>query len=407
MPAFKFTTSNILTAPIGKHTDQHRDGIGLTLWVRPNGSRTYLYRWQRDGVPAQVTIGTIQRITLDAARIEMRRLRGIVDAGGNPKSTRSASDLTFKDDVTAYTKWRADWSAQTKKDFIASFERHVYPQIGERRTETLRPADLVTVLAPIWEQETGRRMAQRLQAVIDHAIAADDDKRFETFVNPARGIMVRLPRTQLIREHRQAMAYDTVPSLYQRLADDDSMASYALRFLIATCAPRAAEVFAMRWGEVKGAVWNVPAGREGRMKKKVATRTVRDIPLSSEALAILDAIRPDIVDPNAFVFVGDGAGGRIGIHAMRHVLRGMDIEDDVHGFRTSFKSWGLAHMEHPLDKDAIEVAHDRAIGGAVAEVYRDTTLIGHRRILAERWACYLHGRTYTGPVAAPLLRLAA
>lgn len=402
----KLDTKNIHTLPIGKHTDQHRDGIGLTLWVRPNGSRTYLYRWQRNGVPDQIVIGAIHKIGLDDARKEMRRLRTLVDAGKNPR-TRPISELTFADDVAAYVAWRADWSAQTKKDFEASFAHHVLPHVGTRKTETLKPLDLKVVLAPLWDQETGRRMAQRLRAVIDRTIAADDHGRFKEFVNPALGLRVRLPLTELAVEHRQAMKYQDVPALYRRLETDLSMASYALRFLLVTCAPRAAEVYGMKWREVEGDVWNVPAGREGRMKKKTNTRTVRDIPLSSEALAILDAIRPESVDPDAYVFTGDGEGGRIGIHAMRNLLRSWGLDDDVHGFRTSFKSWGLAHMMHPLDKDAIEVAADRTIANAVAEAYRDTSLIGHRRVLAERWACHLHGRVYTGPVAAPTLRLVA
>jgi integrase len=366
----KLDTKNIATLPVGFYSDTHRDGIDLTLWVRSNGTRTYLYRWQRHGIRDQITIGTIQK-------------KG------------------------AYASWRADWSPLVRKDFLASFETHILPKIGSRATETLTTDDLVPLLQPIWHRETGRRMAQRIKVVIGRAIQIDKSHRFRAKINAADGLFYHLYPIEVVREHRAAMPYEDVPAFYARLCADQSMASYALRFLIATCAPRAAEVYGMRWGEVFDGRWNIPAGRAGRMKNKSNRRTVRDIPLSSEALAILDAIRPAHPDDDAFVFSGRDAGKRIGIHAMRLLLRRAKVEDDVHGFRTSFKSWGLAHMEHPLDKDAIEVAHDRAIGGAVAEVYRDTTLIGHRGILAERWACYLHGRAYTGPVAAPLLRLVA
>jgi hypothetical protein len=41
----------------------------------------------------------------------------------------------------------------------------------------------------------------------------------------------------------------------------------------------------------------------------------------------------------------------------------------------------------------------------VGEAYRDTSLIGHRRILNERWSCFLRGLAYDGPYEVPALSL--
>ena len=69
----------------------------------------------------------------------------------------------------------------------------------------------------------------------------------------------------------------------------------------------------------------------------------------------------------------------------------------MHGFRTTFK--------HALDIPAVALSLDHALGGKVAETYRDTSLIGHRRILNERWSSYLRGVAYTGDYEVPALSL--
>jgi len=74
--------------------------------------------------------------------------------------------------------------------------------------------------------------------------------------------------------------------------------------------------------------------------------------------------------------------------------------------RTTFKSWALDNLKHPLDVPAVELSLDHAIGGKVAETYRDTSLIGHRRILNERWCAFLTGVAYTGRFEAPDITLA-
>ena len=102
------------------------------------------------------------------------------------------------------------------------------------------------------------------------------------------------------------------------------------------------------------------------------------------------------------MFKGAGDGGRINQQAMRLLLRALGLDYDGHRFRTTFK-FALDNLKHVLDSSAVAVVHDYAIGGKVAETYRDTSLIGHRRILNERWPCFLRGVAYTGDFEVPAL----
>lgn len=118
-------------------------------------------------------------------------------------------------------------------------------------------------------------------------------------------------------------------------------------------------------------------------------------------MAILREIEPPNTAPTDFVFTGAAAGGRINHQAMRLLLRELGLDYDVHGVRTTFKSWALDNLKHPLDIPAVELALDHAIGGKVAKTYRDTSLIGHRRILNERWSCFLRGVAYKATTRCP------
>ena len=153
----------------------------------------------------------------------------------------------------------------------------------------------------------------------------------------------------------------------------------------------------MRCGELEANLWHVPANR-------MKGRTARDIPIPEEAMAILHAIIPADAKPTDFVFTGK-AGGRIGHQRMRALLKHFGLPYDVHGFRTSFKSWALDNLKHPLDIPAVELAHAHAIGNKVAETYRDIGLVKHRRILNERLVSFLTGMAYTGPYEVPALSL--
>lgn len=411
----KLTVTNIKTLPDGKVADAVQSG--LYLWVRKGGkSRVYQHRYTLHGVEVTISLGSIKRVALADARDIVIKQKALLADGKNPAKAKDqpapAKAITLHDDVMAFYHWRkgnggvrrGQWSASHAASWLASFDNHIFPTLGERETATLKPADLVAVILPTWTEnnDTGTRLCQRLQSVLAHAILIDDDGRFgdqdRVKVNVADGLLNRLPTgLRPAVQHMVAAKWTEMPSLYAILCATEGMPARALRVLIVCGAPRAAEVFAMRWGEVKFDQWHVPGNW---MKGRVA----RIIPLPQEAMNILDSLRPVDPAPTDFVFAGRAAGGRISHQAMRLLLRALGSDFDVHGFRATFKSFCLDNLKHPLDVLAVEIALDHAIGGKVAETYRDTSLLDHRRILNERYSAFVRGVPYIGrfEAASPL-----
>lgn len=432
MATSRLTTKNVRTRPDGKHADATERG--LYLWVRNQGrSRVYLHRFMLTGVSLSLSLGPIADVDLDTARRKVRANKARLDAGESVARVKGGevAKITFRDDVLAYHAWASGaegstplggaghdetfegWSAKSSKDFMRQFEHHMFNSgIGERETATLATEDLAAALLPLWKahHNTACRVIVNIRAVLEHAIQRDTRRqRFPQRHNAADGIRRFLPKGYARKpQPMRAIPWHSMPELYARWVDHDKMPAKALRFLCLTCAPRTSEVVELKWHEINGDIWTVPAER---MKGRVT----RQIPLSAEAMAILDEIRPQIIEPEAYVFRGRGGWtrdqdgrkaprrgmtGRMGIHEMRKVLRGLDLDWHVHGFRATFKSWVMDNKAHLLDPEAAELCLDHAIGNAVQEAYRDTGLLQHRRILAERWSAYLRGVPYAGPYGA-------
>jgi integrase len=426
----RFTIQNVLKLTDGKWTDTEQTGLGV--WVRHSGaSRIWLHRYRYANLPYATSLGPVTSLTPQEARTKVVEQRAGLAKGIRPISAKAQARAatakatktpdaegviagSFKADAKDYCTFRADWDAKQRHDFEASMRNHVFPTIGDRQTADLKGAELRDALLPHWKpgqtkNSTGPRLVQRVRAVIQFAIDNDDEKRFPDKVNVAAGLLRRLPKhKQGDVAHMRALKWEEMPALYSRLcgwtgsgsgneADPDGMAGHALRFLIACCSPRAAEVFQMRVGEIKYNQWHVPGDH-------VKGRVSRIIPLSDEALSVLHAIIPADAKPTDYVFTGK-AGGRIGHQRMRRLLAHFGYDYDVHGTRSTVKSWVMDNLKHPLDLPAIEIAADHTIGNAVQESYRDTSLLAHRRILAERYAAFLTGVAYTGRYEASPMSL--
>ena len=71
-----------------------------------------------------------------------------------------------------------------------------------------------------------------------------------------------------------------------------------------------------------------------------------------------------------------------------------------HGWRTTATGWVKERALTMLDEKAMDIALDDAVDTQVGAAYNDRTLIGQRRLLAERYIYYLRDETYPGAYSA-------
>lgn len=367
----------------------HADGGNLYLQVTQSLARSWIFRFSFAGKRHEMGLGGYPAVTLKDARAKAADCRRALADGRNPLQDRRSNKggITFEEATGRYlAAHEASWkNAKHRQQWRSTLDAYALPAIGARPVVTIETSDIDGILQPLWQEktETASRLRGRIEAVLDWAAAHG----FRQGENPARwrGHLDKLlparSKVQRVRHH-PAIPYAELPAFYARLRAQDGLGALALRFTILTAA-RTGEVIGARWREIDGAVWNVPAER---MK---AGRPHR-VPLSDEARAIIETLRPLSTGGDAFVFEGVKGKG-LSNAAMAAVLKRMGVAGiTVHGFRSAFRDWAGETTAYPREVCEAALAHVNA--DRVEAAYMRSDLFERRRALMADWAGFCTGR---------------
>ena len=368
-----------------KEAGRYGDGGGLYLEVGRTGSKSWILRTTVQGRRRDLGLGGISWVSLAEARDKARAFRKIAKDGGDPLAERRTKEgmPTFEEAARiVYETLKPGWrkGGVHVKHWIRSLERLVFPVIGQRPINTIQSGDVLTVLTPIWHKtpETARRVKRRIRQVMQWAKGSN----LYTGENPVDAADGSLPRhSKGETRHYAAMPYAEIPVFTRELEGRAGIAAMALRFTILTAA-RSGEVRGATWAEIdrEAAVWTIPGARMKANKD-------HHVPLTAEALAVLDAARG--LDPD-LVFPGQRRGKPMSDMTLAAVLKRMDRGDvTVHGFRSTFRDWAAECTNVPREIAELSLAHE--VGNAVERAYRRSDLFEKRRGLMERWAVFANG----------------
>jgi integrase len=163
----------------------------------------------------------------------------------------------------------------------------------------------------------------------------------------------------------------------------------ALEFLVLTAA-RSGEVRGARWDEIDlqgagldsrsaAATWNIPAER---MKAKKP----HSVPLCARALELLYAAE-ELTDGSGLVFPGMRQGRTLSDMTLSKLVKELGFDADVHGFRTSFRTWAQEQTNFPREIAEAALAH--GVRDRSEAAYARSNHIEKRRKMMESWAAYL------------------
>jgi len=383
-----------LTEP-GRYAVGHGAYLQISQWK----TRSWIFRYLRNGRARHVGMGSFEYVTLSEARERAIEYRRMLANGVDPLDTKrgvklqqqraEARSKTFRDCALEYIAaheqtWRGDGS---RHQWTASLEQHAFPKIGNISIADIAVTDVLAVLDPIALKipETAGRVRHRIAKILDWAHARD----LRSHDNPARRPNL-LPKRKKTREHFAAMPYVAVPAFIHELRQQPSMVARALELLILTAA-RPSELLGMRWSEIDlaSATWTIPGER---MKSGRPHR----VPLSGRAVELL----ADLPREGAFVFLGRSAGVRSNPHGLRRLLRRMGHNVTAHGFRASFRTW--AGERSNFAREVVEAALAHVVGDAAEQAYIRADMLARRRQLMEAWSEYCSKPDTANGVVVPL-----
>lgn len=250
---------------------------------------------------------------------------------------------------------------------------------------------MLRVLTPIWTEkpETARRVRQRIGTVLKWAVAQGWRQD-----NPADSITQALPKVGKSQVHRKSLPYTDIADCLSAIRRSRAMTStkLALEFLVLTAA-RSGEVREAVWDEIDldNKLWTIPASR---MKAKRAHR----VPLSPQAITILQEARA-FGDGSNLIFPGSRYGVPLSDMTLSKLVKELGFDVDVHGFRTSFRTWVQEKTEYPRELAEAALAH--AVGDAVEEAYARSDFLDRRRVMMDSWAEFISQGFEHGAAAEP------
>lgn len=270
-------------------------------------------------------------------------------------------------------KHRAQW--------INSLEQHVPVALWTKPLAAIGPGDLIDAMSELERTvpETGRRIRQRINAVLEHAVVREWIPK-----NPMTGVTREVRKAVGKRKagHFASLPYAEAPAFVTALRAQEGLAAKALELLMLTAA-RTTEVLEARREEfdLDAGVWVVP----GERMKGGEAHTVF---LSKRAVDLIRAV--PIVEDSPLLFPSPMKPEKsLSNMAMLTVLKRMKMNDrtTVHGLRSTFSTW--ANETTQVKSDVIEAVLAHREADRVRAAYNRATFDADRRALLAAWERFL------------------
>lgn len=407
------TRRNLLSDPAvnSKHKapGYYLDGHGLYLQVAPGGSRSWVLRYTLNKKTREMGLGSLDDFGLSKARERAQQFRQLLADGIDPiahrlqtraaqlaaATERAQQRKTFADCAHEYHQAHADnWkNAKHGDQWINTLTTYAFPKFGSLPVGEVAKSHILAALTPIWKTkaETASRLLQRIRTVVNYAAAKDYgpglDSEFWEQVKLALGANDRARKV----EHHSSCPYPSVGALLATVQAGTAspLVKLAFEFIVLTAA-RSGEVRGARWSELDAGhtSWIIPgermkAGREHR------------VPLSTRAKAVLKAARAEqgaqgADGGDADLIFPSRRGQPLSDMVFTQLLRRLGLPYTMHGFRASFRTWGMEATSYPDEMLEFALAH--VVGDQTVRAYARSDMVAKRRQLMQDWADYL-GKT--------------
>ncbi|NUC56461.1 integrase arm-type DNA-binding domain-containing protein [Escherichia coli] len=386
------------------------DGDGMSLLVKPTGSKYWRFRFRFGGKQHLMAFGVYPDVSLADARKKREEARKLVAAGIDPREHKRAVKEEQAKEIITFEKVAREWLVTNQKwseDHVhrvkKSLEDNIFPAIGARNIAELGTRDL---LIPIKAVETsGRlevasRLQQRTTAIMRYAVQSG-----LIDYNPAQEMAGAVASSN--RQHRPALELKRIPELLQKIDDYTGrpLTRWATEITLLIFI-RSSELRFARWSEIdfETSMWTIPPEREPipgvkHSQRGSKMRTPHLVPLSKQALAILKQIK-QFCGEHELIFIGDHDPRKpMSENTVNSALRVMGYDTKVevcgHGFRTMACS---SLIESGLwSKDAVERQMSHMERNSVRAAYiHKAEHLDERKLMLQWWADFLDANREKG-----------
>ncbi|WP_181183290.1 site-specific integrase [Mesorhizobium sp. B3-1-7] len=324
---------------------------GFGVRVTSSGSRSFIfnYRVRGTGKERRYTIGSTSDWKVGVARQEAKRLRKVVDLGGDPlgeleeqrkqaederKRARTVEQLCDEFEREHLPALRP----ATRKFYKLAIKNHLKPSLGKMRVEDVQRSDIEKVfrkLTDLGQRHQANQCVVLMGVLFRYAI----EWGWRTGLNPAQGIA----RHTLEGKERYLSPAETKKLSAALDGLEDKQAAAIFKVLLLT-GSRVGEACKMRWEQLDfhRGIWSKPASTTKQKK-------THHLPLTAPVLAILQGIREKQDPVSEWVFPGRSKEGfrndlRAAWSAAKKAagITGLRVHDLRHSFASTLAGSGFS-----------------------------------------------------------------
>jgi integrase len=379
------------------------DGEGLSLLIKTDGVKRWVYRYRFNGKPNELGFGEYPATTLENARRQAGKARQQIAEGIDPgeirrqekaakqlarqNQDRQKEGLPILDSFADITRqWLASiahlTSATTHTKKTSRIERLAFPLLGDKPIKEIKSADVLAVLKPMIDKqqlETAHRLHGEISSIFAYAIVHNF-----TDYDPAQPVAKQIPAQKV--KHRAAIID---PKQVGQLLRD--LYAYQGTYVV-QMALRLSPLLFQRPGEIRQMLWDDIDLVAKEWRPYISKTDFHHIVLlSRQAVEILEAIQP-LTGGGQYVFPSSRGDGRpMSDNTIRTALITLGYDSTIqtaHGFRTIAST---LLNEQGWSPDAIERQLAHAPRDAVRAAYNRAQYMEERRRMMQAWADYLDG----------------
>jgi len=367
------------------------DGKGLYLRVKPNGTKLWLFNYQKPYTKkrSNISIGILPSITLAKARTIRDEYNTLLSDHIDPREHRieefnKEAEVHANTFENVYSNWlklkEPEISEVYYKKIKNRLEKYIIPKIGKRPISKVNAVEAISAIRPLANDkklETVKKLCRWVNEIMVFAVNSGI-----IYSNPLSGIgkAFNAPKPTNL----PTLKPDQLPILMKTLdtASIKLVTKCLIEWQLHTMV-RPGEAAGTKWDEInlEKNVWEIPAERMKKNRPHV-------IPLTPQTIQILEALKP-ISGHREFVFPSDSTPRKpASSQTANMALKRM-------GFKGILVSHGLRALasttlnEQGFDPEVIESALAHVDSNSVRAAYNRAEYIERRQVLMTWWSKHI------------------
>ena len=395
--------------------DKHSDGGGMYLHVKAAG-KYWRMAYRIHDKQRTLYIGVYPAVSLAQAREARKRAKELLAQDIDPSTAKReekhaaklAASNTYESVAREFHQLKAPgWSAVHSNKWLRQNELYLFPVLGEKPLESIKPKDVLAALRKVEAKgilSTAHDLQQMAGQVFRYAVQTG---RIEQ--NPVPDLKGAL-QPHVAKNFAAVVDPAQVGAMLRAIEDySGSPVTKAALQLSALLFQRPGTIRAMEWEwiDLDKATMTIPPADMKRLLIEKLNGKPHYVPLARQAVAFLRALQP-LTGSGRYVLPNVRSAQRpMSEVTVNAALKRMDYgthQHVPHGFRAMARTMIAERMVGiPAELVEAQLAHGKK--GALGSAYDRAEYMEQRRAMMQTWADYLD-TLRTGAQVIPLVKVA-